>query len=281
MLDGRRCSVLATIKPFSGKIAMSLTHVFTAVYNRVVQLLSSAPKGALSVTGLLGLALLIYGYFQLRGNENRDEAQRRDRQRAGPRADAAISPETGAQYPASAGPVSVAPKPSICAATTPIGRAVAAQLNGVKRVTLSLPGVLLIESTPTQLQESATIRPEVLKVLQEMSRVSDVYLIAHVEDDLGEAVVTGALEASGILGSGPAHIQQHHVLCCSTLEGKVPIVRQLEPELHVDGHPASVDELKRFLPRLLLIREEGMAASFSQANIEVSGSLTEYFGLQL
>ncbi|GIL88166.1 hypothetical protein Vretimale_14083 [Volvox reticuliferus] len=112
-----------------------------------------------------------------------------------------------------------------------------------------------------------------------MSRVSDVYLIAHVEDDVGEAVVTGALEAAGVLGKGPGQIKQHHLLCCSTLDGKVPIVRQLEPELHVDGHSGSIDELKRFLPHLLLVREGHTSAASGQTNVGIAASLASYFGL--
>ncbi|GIL56132.1 hypothetical protein Vafri_11577 [Volvox africanus] len=112
-----------------------------------------------------------------------------------------------------------------------------------------------------------------------MSRVSDVYLIAHVEDDVGEAVVTGALEAAGVLGNGPGQIRQHHLLCCSTLDGKVPIVRQLEPELHVDGHSGSIDDLKRFMPHLLLVREGHTSAASGQANVGIAASLPSYFGL--
>ena len=32
----------------------------------------------------------------------------------------------------------------------------------------------------------------------------------------------------------------HRLLFCSTLEGKVSIVRQLEPELHIDGDSGTV-----------------------------------------
>ncbi|EFJ40327.1 hypothetical protein VOLCADRAFT_84514 [Volvox carteri f. nagariensis] len=259
---------------------MSFSQVIAAVYNRVVQLLSTAPKGALSVTGILGLALLVYGYLQLRGNDNRAEDQRREQHRARVRATAGPDAAVDAPRPAATPPAPVTQAPSACASATPLGRAVAAQLSGVKRVTLSLPGVVFLERTPAQLQESATVCPKALEVLQEISRVSDVYLIAHVEDDVGEAVVTGALEAAGVLGNGPGQVKQHHVLCCSSLDGKVPIARQLEPELHVDGHPASVDELKRFLPRLLLVREGAPGgAGSSQVNVSVAASLTEYFGM--
>ena len=44
-------------------------------------------------------------------------------------------------------------------------------------------------------QESATLRPAAAAVLHEVRRIANVYVIAHVADDLGEATVRGALEA--------------------------------------------------------------------------------------
>lgn len=44
-------------------------------------------------------------------------------------------------------------------------------------------------------QESATLRPAAAAVLQEVRRIANVYVIAHVADDIGEATVRGALEA--------------------------------------------------------------------------------------
>ena len=35
-------------------------------------------------------------------------------------------------------------------------------------------------------------------------------------------------------------VPAHRLLFCSTLQGKVSIVRQLEPELHIDGDPGTV-----------------------------------------
>ncbi len=52
-------------------------------------------------------------------------------------------------------------------------------------------------------QESATLRPAAAEVLKEVRRFANVYIIAHVADDLGEATVRGALEAGkpGRLGA--------------------------------------------------------------------------------
>ena len=45
----------------------------------------------------------------------------------------------------------------------------------------------------------------------------------------------------------------HRVLCCETEVGLKSIVRQIEPELHVDAHHHVAVELGRFLPNVLYI----------------------------
>ena len=53
--------------------------------------------------------------------------------------------------------------------------------------------------------------------------------------------------AGGLVGSGAGQIAPHRVLCCSTLEGKISIARQLEPGLHIDSHPATVSAFSSLL----------------------------------
>ncbi len=118
----------------------------------------------------------------------------------------------------------------------------------------------LLQFLPHMVQESAVLREDAAAVMREMLKTANVYVLAHVIDDIGEATVRGALEAGGLVGPSVGQIPPHRVLFCSTLEGKVSIVRQLEPELHIDGHPQTV----RFLsfPRLWLI---GNICSTSEA----------------
>ena len=42
-----------------------------------------------------------------------------------------------------------------------------------------------------------------------LGAVGMVYVITHVEDDVGEATVRGALEAAGLVGSRPQQIPPH------------------------------------------------------------------------
>ena len=89
-------------------------------------------------------------------------------------------------------------------------------------------------------QESATLHQAAVPILRELANNASVYLMTHVIDDVGEATVRGALEDAGLIGHNAGQIKPHRVLFCSTLEGKVSIVRQLEPDLHIDGHSTTV-----------------------------------------
>lgn len=57
---------------------------------------------------------------------------------------------------------------------------------------------------------------------------------------MGEATCRGALESARLIGSGKGQIPPQRCLFCSTLPGKASIVRQLEPQLHIDAHLQTV-----------------------------------------
>jgi len=152
------------------------------------------------------------------------------------------------------------------------------QLQGAKRVTLSMSGVLTEEWQASDWHEGATLREDAPGLLTEIASCADTYIIAHVLDDVGQAVVTGALEAAGVLGSSPGQIKPHKLLFCSTLEGKVSIVRQLEPDLHVDGHPGTIESLRRFMPKLLHVVGPGVQRAETGApNVVGAPSLLGFF----
>lgn len=110
--------------------------------------------------------------------------------------------------------------------------------------------------------------------VQELCKVVDLYVLAHVPDDIGQAVVTGAMEAAGLVGHGK--LPAHRLLFCSTPEGKVSIVRQIEPDLHIDGHVSTVEELRRFMPQLLLVGAGGSPV-VDGPNIGQAPSLSAFF----
>lgn len=93
-----------------------------------------------------------------------------------------------------------------------------------------------------------TCDSESIQVCREMANAcAKVYILAQVRDDAQEAAVRNALEEAQLIGMDPTcQIPPHRLLFCSTQPGKIAIVRQLEPSLHVDSNSAVLSELKRF-----------------------------------
>lgn len=266
-----------------------LRRLLQMYYNRLQAYLATVPPGSLQLTGVLGLAALVFAYYQLRRPPTPDRPQHgvtaagsaaagapggRLRQAGG----AAAPGSSGTAAAAAAKAGSGSAQQQELAAATPLGRAVRARLGGVRKVTISALGCLTEEWASTDLQEGATLRPAAVEVLRELAACCDTYVLAQVQDDVGQAVMLGALEASGLVGCGPGQVLPHHILFCSTLNGKVSVVRQIEPELHIDGSGKTIDDLKRFMPQLLHIMQPGSGAAGAGAtNVRSSASLATYF----
>jgi hypothetical protein len=273
-----------------------LRRLIELAWARLAALLQSAPPGSLQLTGVLGLATLVAAYYTLRGRSG-DGGGGPSAPRGGsagassssaaggsglaPPPAAAPLPGPGAR--AAPPPAKRAPAATRAPPDTPLGAAVRAQLPGVRRITLSAPGVLLQQWECSDLRDAAEARPGAVAILQELARAAEVFLVAHVPDDVGAALVAGALEAAGALGTGPGQVAPQRLLLCGTLDGKVSIVRQLEPELHIDASPRTVGDLSRFVPQLLLISDaggsggSGAPAVAAAANVECAASLATFF----
>lgn len=253
------------------------------VYRRLSSWLGSTSPGTLQITGVLGLAFLVVGYFQIRGGNN-DNSSRRPpapaSERAADRAaqHAPSSSGSASRHSRAEGASHQPQQPSSKPAKEPalVYQPFYPQLAGVKRLTVSTPGVILSEWQAMDLQSGATLRPEAVEILGNLARSTDVYLITQVVDDVGQAVVQGCLEAAGVLGFGPGLIKPHKVLFCSTPEGKQSIVRQIEPELHIDGDARAVEGLSRFMPQLLHILPPGTQPTVKGKNLGSCASLASY-----
>jgi len=126
------------------------------------------------------------------------------------------------------------------------------QLNGGRKITCQLLGVVFMELTPEELQEHAVVRPSVVETLVEIAKACDLYLMARVLDDESE------------------------VLFCSTESGKTSFVRQLEPDWHIDTDAEKISQLSRFIRYQLHICPVGSQNIAS--NVFSSVTLEHYFG---
>lgn len=141
-----------------------------------------------------------------------------------------------------------------------------------RKVTCRLLGVILEENTPEELQNQATVRSSVLEVLLEITKYSDLYLMERVLDDESEKKVLTALENAGVFTSGG--LVKDKVLFCSTENGRMSFVRQLEPDWHIDSNPEITSQLARFIKHQLHIstKPERIAS-----NVFASSSLEKFF----
>ena len=137
-----------------------------------------------------------------------------------------------------------------------------AALRGASTVSVSAPGVLLRECEGGGLEAGATPRAGAVEALRALASAASggVFLVCRVVGDVGEAAARGALEAAGAVGPPPAPVPPQRLLFCETAGGKIAAVRALEPGLHVDAEPGTLDGLARFVPRLALVNSQSAAS---------------------
>ncbi|KAI9075320.1 hypothetical protein K1719_042725 [Acacia pycnantha] len=155
-----------------------------------------------------------------------------------------------------------------------LGQIVRQKLSEGRKVTCSLLGVILEESSPEELQRQATVRSSVLEVLLEITKFCDLYLMERVLDDESEKRVLVGLEEAGVFTSGG--LVKDKVLFCSTENGRSSFVRQLEPDWHIDTDPEIITQLARFIKYELHVSP--LRTERTAANVFSATSLEQFFG---
>eukprot|EP01018_Ginkgo_biloba_P017752 Gb_06151 [translate_table: standard] len=161
--------------------------------------------------------------------------------------------------------------------TTPIKltmtQVIRRKLNGGRKITCQLLGVVLEELSPEELQEHAVVRPSVVEVLLEIAKACDLYLITRVLDDKSEERVLSALDVVGVFTVGG--LDKNKVLFCSTEAGRSSFVRQLEPDWHIDTDVEKISQLSKFIRYQLHISP--IVSQHDASNVFGSLSLEHYF----
>ena len=164
----------------------------------------------------------------------------------------------------------------------PTAQGVLAALPNINRMVISLTSALLqpggTSSTISSLHLSVA---EIIKELCYI--VPEVYLVCQVASDQEAEAITTSFKAADLLSVGsslsPGLVPAQRLLLCSKSEGKVAIVRQLEPDLYIDSDPAAVAELSRFLPRVWSIGSGAGSQSQSKAECKYAPTLAAHFKL--
>ncbi|XP_008778899.1 peroxisome biogenesis protein 22-like isoform X1 [Phoenix dactylifera] len=148
------------------------------------------------------------------------------------------------------------------------------KLSEGRRVTCQLLGVILEETAPEELQKHATVRSSVLEVLLEITKFCDVYLMERILDDESGEKVLSALNDAGVFTANG--LVRDKVLFCSTENGRISFVRQLEPDWHIDSNPEIIHQLARFIKYQLHVTPNRPERTAS--NVFSSESLEQFFG---
>ena len=109
---------------------------------------------------------------------------------------------------------------------------------------ISIPSILTLEHGP--IVDAATVHgPTVawLKAHLQGHNGFQTYLVCHVGDDIGEAVVSAMLEHCGVV---PEMVPAHRVLFVEDAKSTVSIVRQLDPGAYLGADEGVCAELRRF-----------------------------------
>ncbi|CAK7326930.1 unnamed protein product [Dovyalis caffra] len=177
------------------------------------------------------------------------------------------------------------------------------KLNGGRKMTCRLLGVILEESSPDELQDHVTVRASMVDVLLEISRYCDIYLMERTLDDKSGEKVISALENANLFrfgsllkdkiqiikqkSGGSREVEQvkelryevtntNSVLFCSTENSISSFVRQLEPDWHLETNLDILFQLAKFVRYRLYISATGPGIA-SGSNIITSTSIESYF----
>ncbi|EQC38630.1 hypothetical protein SDRG_04331 [Saprolegnia diclina VS20] len=134
-----------------------------------------------------------------------------------------------------------------------VGKAMHANLpqrQGVRSICISGNALVTMHGT------DMTLAPEVVASLVDVISTGDVFLIFLVANDAAKAKVLALLNAVPELrwdAVARTGLPPHRILCCTTIVGKIALIRQIEPLLLVEEHREVATKLRPFLTKVVYL----------------------------
>ncbi|CAO3650197.1 unnamed protein product [Cunninghamella blakesleeana] len=135
-----------------------------------------------------------------------------------------------------------------------------------KKVTISLKNTVLWNPSSDVSSPNHAFHEHGHELLLELMKQHDVYIIIHVNDEEQKEQMENLLENAGL----EPMMDPRKVLFCSTEEGKIHLVRHLEPHIHIEGGWEYDDgediirKLRPFIPKLIWVITKRRRSSFNQ-----------------
>ncbi|KAI7870126.1 hypothetical protein BDF14DRAFT_1774926 [Spinellus fusiger] len=232
--------------------------------------------GGTSFIALLSIA--IYFYKQLHSSPRRYLPKSPPTDKKLQRTSSSLSDASKQQSPtepASSPPPS--PSPSLTSwGTRLLGnvRSVASVGRKKKRITLSLKNTILWNPSSDVNAPNHAFHENAAILLLKLAQAHEVYLIIHIHSDEERHQIQQLLENAGLVS--PHHIDKRRILFCSTEQGKIHLIRHIEPNVHIEGGwelddgEDIVRKVRPFVNKLIWVMTRRRRTSFNQAKLKES-----------
>ncbi len=128
-------------------------------------------------------------------------------------------------------------------------------LAGVQRVTLGM------EVGGGVLDDAGNVRAEMVSVLKKFANLFELYLVVRVDNDESEDKISASFRNADVTG-----FDIRKLVFCDTVDGRVSIVRQIEPHLHIDETESVVTKLQRFIKHVAIVSEAPVTVPSSSSS---------------
>lgn len=140
--------------------------------------------------------------------------------------------------------------------------------------------MITISMTHLLEHEAELVSPALLEGLRDLMVIADVYFICNVSHAREKPDILTKLSDLGLVASSSSSthtghlILPHKVLFCSSNIGKVAIVRQMQPQVHVDNQTHMIQELQRHIPLMvLLVGHSSSSEVETHENVQLNSTL--------
>ncbi|CAO3690956.1 hypothetical protein G6F70_006280 [Rhizopus microsporus] len=142
-----------------------------------------------------------------------------------------------------------------------------------KKMTISLKNTVLWN--PSSDASMYAFHENAVQLLSKLTHLYDIYVIIHVSSDEERRVIQSLLENAQLFTEKKeSTLDSRKVLFCSEEEGKMHIIRHIEPSVHIEGGwerddgEEIVKRLKPFVNRIIWVVTRRRRDSFRPENVK-------------
>ncbi|KAK2197900.1 Peroxisome biogenesis protein 22 [Babesia duncani] len=119
----------------------------------------------------------------------------------------------------------------------------------------------------TVLNDDNGVIQENLAPLIQMAASTRLYLVAKVPDEDAGKAILAQMENLKAFDQGLA---KHRVIFCSTTEGKVAIIRQLSPGIHIETDAELAKQMQGKVPNIICVKSNNSDLTNGVCNLSTA-----------